>query len=324
MIITRFHPYHGKNIELQENQTVARRTTSFGHAITFSEKPLLPNQLFMLEIEQIEPGWSGHIKLGLTLCSPDEEPLLPQYAVPDMINTGRSWIFAVPGHVYHELSPCYPSLGSSLENFLDFDDLPRAGSSSYENSRNLPTSRKRSIPQSSTTKCFNSDHSNISRSHPSKNSLSFPSSSSPIPNNDRELDNTDTWAEEQQFFSSRTAILPTDVGSKIGVLYKVKGSHAEMHFIVNGLNQRVFICNIPYKQGLLYAVADIYGTTKQVRIVQMHSMPSLFECCLNFISRHVNSPEAVKLLPLPGKLKNRLLYHEEWFLYNLRNRLQNI
>lgn len=313
MNITRFHSYHGKNIELQENQTVARRTASFGHAITFSEKPLLPNQLFMLEIEQIEPGWSGHIKLGLTLCSPDEEPLLPQYAVPDMINMGKSWIFAVPGHVYQ--SPSYPNLGSSLENFLDFDDLPRAYSSSHEISRKMPTSREKSIPQRCAT--INSDHS-ISRSHPSKNSLSFPSSSSPVPGDDQELEDADSWASEQQLFPNRTAILPTDVGSKIGVLYKVKGSHAEMHFIVNGLNQRVFICNIPNRQHV-YAVADIYGTTKQVRIVQMYSMPSLFECCLNFISRHVSSPEAVKLLPLPGKLKNRLLYHEGWFLYNLEN-----
>lgn len=55
---------------------------------------------------------------------------------------------------------------------------------------------------------------------------------------------------------------------------------AEMHFIINGEDQGVCSKDIPYKAGPLRAVVDVYGTTKQVRIVQlyggMHSFLTLF------------------------------------------------
>lgn len=45
---------------------------------------------------------------------------------------------------------------------------------------------------------------------------------------------------------------------------------AEMHFIINGEDQGVCGRDIPYKTGPLRAVVDVYGTTKQVRIVQLY------------------------------------------------------
>jgi hypothetical protein len=63
-------------------------------------------------------------------------------------------------------------------------------------------------------------------------------------------------------------ILPTDIGSRIGIVYIIRNSKAEMHFIINGEDQGPCGKDIPYQEGPLYAVVDVYGTTKQVRIIQ--------------------------------------------------------
>lgn len=67
-------------------------------------------------------------------------------------------------------------------------------------------------------------------------------------------------------------ILPTDTGSRIGVMYvpQAGSDKAEMHFIINGEDQGVCQKDIPYKAGPLHAIVDVYGTTKQVRIVQLY------------------------------------------------------
>lgn len=45
---------------------------------------------------------------------------------------------------------------------------------------------------------------------------------------------------------------------------------AQMHFIINGEDQGPCTTDIPYKEGALHAVVDVYGTTKQVKIVQLY------------------------------------------------------
>lgn len=64
--------------------------------------------------------------------------------------------------------------------------------------------------------------------------------------------------------------LPADVGSRIGVVYMPTTSEdkADMFFIVNGVLQGPILTDIPYRDNPMFAVVDVYGSTRSVRVVQ--------------------------------------------------------
>lgn len=96
---TRFHTSHGENIVLYDDNTVAYRKASFANALVFSQEPLQLGEIFLLEIEKDERGWSGHMRIGLTQIDPVsiEKAKSGNYdaALPNLIKMGSSWVFAM-------------------------------------------------------------------------------------------------------------------------------------------------------------------------------------------------------------------------------------
>lgn len=122
-------------------------------------------------------------------------------------------------------------------------------------------------------------------------------------------------------------------GSRIGVLFMQTpqdSNKAEMHFIINGEDQGPCTRDIPYKEGALHAVIDVYGTTKQVKIIQLYGSKFIFSittmaiiifkyfvyffflvislqsACRDAILTRVEK-SSVSKLPLPTSLKDYLL-----------------
>ncbi|KAL1130151.1 hypothetical protein AAG570_013089 [Ranatra chinensis] len=194
------------------------------------------------------------MRLGLTRLDPhDGTDYLPQYALPDLVNSYTSWIYAI----------------TKTQNRAY--ELGRVGGS---------TSRER--------RHYLGDEATVRtvRGPVPRSALRPPS---PTPN-----------------------ILPTDVGSRIGVVYVPaprSPATAEMHFIINGEDQGPCTDDIPYRDGPLYAVVDVYGATKQVRIVQLYGVASLQSACRDAILQHIKK-KSVSSLPLPKALKEYLLFQK--------------
>lgn len=201
------------------------------------------------------------MRLGLSLIDPaDIRNELPQYAIPNLVKSGNSWIFGI----------------AKCRNIWDtFEDVVGTGYG-----EGIPLREKKLI----------TDGVNVQTSR------------GIIPFN---VLKPNTMGRSQN-------ILPTETGSRIGVMYvpQTGSDKAEMHLIINGEDQGVCGKDIPYKAGPLRAVVDVYGTTKQVRIVQLYGVSTLQSACRDAILQYTKRT-AVDSLPLPRVLKDYLLYQSQ-------------
>ncbi|XP_015908035.1 neuralized-like protein 4 [Parasteatoda tepidariorum] len=98
--LTLFHKIHCKNVELKNDNLSAVRIAGYNDGVLFSCKPLENEELFQVQIDEIEPDYSGCIQIGVTDLNPDQIKL-PTSALHLKSNT---WI--ISGHcVFHNGLP---------------------------------------------------------------------------------------------------------------------------------------------------------------------------------------------------------------------------
>ncbi|XP_036608263.1 neuralized-like protein 2 [Trichosurus vulpecula] len=258
---TRFHEVHGVNIRVDPSGTRATRVESFANGLCFSREPLAPGQVFLVEIEEKELGWCGHLRLGLTALDPGSLAPVPEYSLPDLVSLGRSWVFAITRHHnrvategQEEEPPGRPP-GLLDEPYLHIEQL------------RIPRDRL------------------VGRSRPGR------------------------YSHLLDQLYELNVLPPTARRSRLGVLFCPRpDGTADMHILVNGEDMGPSARGLPTTQPL-YAVVDVFASTKSVRLVQLeYGLPSLQTLCRIVIQRNVIHRLAIDGLHLPTGLKDFCKY----------------
>lgn len=235
-----FHPVHGTNVKLNHSGTQAVRVESFANGVCFSKYPLKPGEIFLIEIEEKEIGWCGHLRVGLTARDPKSLEVVPEYSIPDLTELGDSWVFAITRNHNKIVEEEIPEPG----------ELPggqRLGRGEAEDGDGGNTKPKT---------FFTDSHLYIDNVRIPRDKLAGRSRPGRYSHILDDLYKTNT-------------LPPTARRSRIGVLYVQKGKDvADMHIVINGEDMGASAKGIPTTLPL-YAVVDVFAATKCVRIVQV-------------------------------------------------------
>lgn len=244
-----FHPIHGTNVQLDHTMTQATRVESFANGVCFSKHPLKPGEIFLIEIQDKELGWCGHLRVGLTARDPMGLEAVPEYSIPDMTDSGDSWIFAITrnhnkvieeaGAGGQEAGDGGPVGGQRLgrgeaEGGAGGEECNNTKPKTFFTDSDLYIENVR-IPRDKL----------VGRSRPGR------------------------FSHILDDLYKTNALPPTARRSRIGVMYVLKGRDlADMHIVINGEDMGASAKGIPTIQPL-YAVVDVFAATKCVQIIQV-------------------------------------------------------
>ncbi|KAG8131455.1 hypothetical protein E2320_009388, partial [Naja naja] len=192
---------------------------------------------------------------GLTAHDPCSLAAVPEYSLPDLVNLGDSWVFAI------------------TRNHNRVSEAP-AGGRGLLCGPHLLIEQVR-IPRDKL----------VGRSRPGR------------------------YSHILDELYKANVLPPTARKSRIGVLFTPQpDGTADMHIVINGEDMGPSARGLPRSRPL-YAVVDIFASTKSVRIIQVeYGLPSLETLCRTAIQRHISHRLAIDGLNLPPLLKNLCKY----------------
>ncbi|XP_064408911.1 LOW QUALITY PROTEIN: neuralized-like protein 4 [Latimeria chalumnae] len=75
-VVHRFHTNCGKNIAFQNDGCKAVRVSGYFHGIILSMKELKSDEIFEVNIDEVDDRWSGSLHIGLTTLQPSDVPCM--------------------------------------------------------------------------------------------------------------------------------------------------------------------------------------------------------------------------------------------------------
>lgn len=201
--------------------------------------------MFIVDVLSLPRCGRGNIASTCPQVDPaKQENGLPQYALPDLGQFGRCWVSAV----------------TKSRNRLQYHQSPERAHSSLT----APYTSVLGNSEVISTSCGRVRRSMLQPSYSLFRSAFMNGSN----------DQASFDGDEPSLKAAKKLILATDVGSRIGVMYcpDETGYYARMHFIINGEDQGPSDDRIPLNDGCasLFAVVDVYGTTKQIRLIELY------------------------------------------------------
>lgn len=208
-----------------------------------------PGEIFLIEIEDKELGWCGHLRVGLTAKDPRTLEEVPEYSIPDLTDLGDSWVFAITRNHNKIIEDVNAEAGGEEAGEAALAGGRRLGRGEEEDE---DEERNNNRPKT----FFTDSHLYIDNVRIPRDKLvgrSRPGRYSHI------LDD---------LYKTNT-LPPTARRSRIGVLYVSKGQDlGDMHIVINGEDMGASAKGISTIEPL-YAVVDVFAATKCVRIVQV-------------------------------------------------------
>lgn len=255
----------------------------------FSHCPLLPGQIFLIEITDSQDGWSGHLRLGVTQCNPFYMTTIPEMVIPDMT--------ATPKVTDDQREECNNSENRTWAVAITkFHNRIRFQSKEIQGIKNEITSTDRIA-------CFANQNIPLQNLYfYGRKELTFSSSGERFPN-----------FGQSTFIGSRIGIvlIPVDddtklelykPGDRIPSINNPSNDKCNMHLIINGEDQGPSVTNIALDRPL-FALIDVYSITKRVNIVASSALSSLKDLCRDNIRSRVHLNKDCECLPLPKALK---------------------